>query len=248
MNSAQWRRPGAEFGGTDNLFADQDFWMRSFLTKILMTFFSHRQSFSDFPFHFPDSPYLYCVKCRIWPFLHKKNHYFTKEFLDDTLCFLLCSYFRAHPTTLLLKILGGRMHEASPHLKCFWGNVPPVPLGLSVSLLKTARIRKSWKADDRPADSRNHDSSPQSSLRSPSWFYTSFTSNVTTTPSEAPTDARQSTSGHLRFPPITLFLCYCRYCRFLFCVCVSVLFYSRLGGAGSRRHKGAKGGKLKEPY
>jgi len=28
--------------------------------------------------------------------------------------FLLCSYFRAYPTTLLLKILGGRMHVPSP--------------------------------------------------------------------------------------------------------------------------------------
>src|SRR6218665_3157030 len=42
------------------------------------------------------------------------------------LFFLLCSCFRAHPTTLLLKILGGPMHEPSPHLKFFLG-VPPVP-------------------------------------------------------------------------------------------------------------------------
>ena len=34
-------------------------------------------------------------------FLHHKDHYFRKEFLDKTI-FLLCSYFRAHPTTLLL--------------------------------------------------------------------------------------------------------------------------------------------------
>src|SRR6218665_850463 len=41
--------------------------------------------------------------------------------------FLLCSYFRAHPTTLLLKILGGgRMHGPSPHLK-LWGDRPPSP-------------------------------------------------------------------------------------------------------------------------
>src|SRR6218665_2961690 len=53
----------------------------------------------------PDSPYLYCVKCRIRSFLHKKNHYFRKKSLT-TPSFLLCSYFRAHPTTLLLKILG----------------------------------------------------------------------------------------------------------------------------------------------
>src|SRR6218665_395652 len=41
----------------------------------------------------------------ISPFPHKRNHYFRKEFLYDTV-FLLCSYFRARQTTLLLKILG----------------------------------------------------------------------------------------------------------------------------------------------
>src|SRR6218665_283144 len=43
--------------------------------------------------------------------------------------FLLSSNFRAHPTTLLLKILGGPMHGPSHHLK-FWGTVPQSPLGL----------------------------------------------------------------------------------------------------------------------
>src|SRR6218665_464048 len=43
--------------------------------------------------------------------------------------FSLCSYFRAHPTTLLLKILGETDAWAVPHLK-FGGPVPPVPLGL----------------------------------------------------------------------------------------------------------------------
>src|SRR6218665_3923408 len=55
------------------------------------------------------------------PQFQKKNSFTTP--------FLLCSYFRAHPTTLLLKILGGRMHGTSPHLK-LWGDRPPVPLGL----------------------------------------------------------------------------------------------------------------------
>src|SRR6218665_2033473 len=41
--------------------------------------------------------------------------------------FSLCSCFHAHPTTLLLKILGGPMHGRSPHLKIFGGTVPPVP-------------------------------------------------------------------------------------------------------------------------
>src|SRR6218665_2595718 len=40
--------------------------------------------------------------------------------------FSLCSYFHTHPTTLLLKILGGPMHGPSPHLK-FWGDRPPSP-------------------------------------------------------------------------------------------------------------------------
>src|SRR6218665_1538070 len=60
------------------------------------------------------------------PFLHQKSLYF-KKFLDDTFFYSCSSYFRVHPTTLLLKILGGRMHGPSPHLK-FLGDRPPVPL------------------------------------------------------------------------------------------------------------------------
>src|SRR6218665_247102 len=37
--------------------------------------------------------------------------------------FSLCSYFHAHPTTLLLKILGGPMHGPSPTSN-FGGPVP----------------------------------------------------------------------------------------------------------------------------
>src|SRR6218665_1441311 len=37
--------------------------------------------------------------------------------------FSLCSYFHAHPTTLLLKILGGPMHGPSPTSN-FGGTVP----------------------------------------------------------------------------------------------------------------------------
>src|SRR6218665_1133624 len=40
--------------------------------------------------------------------------------------FSLCSYFHAHPTTLLLKILGEPMRGPSPHLK-FFGGRPPFP-------------------------------------------------------------------------------------------------------------------------
>jgi len=81
--------------------------------KFLMTFFSHQPCFSDFPylFSFTDFPYLYCVKCLIimWPFLREKKPYLRKLFLDDTF-FLLFSYFRANPATLLLKLLEGQMN------------------------------------------------------------------------------------------------------------------------------------------
>src|SRR6218665_3619719 len=47
------------------------------------------------------------------------DHFLTKKHN-----FSLCSCFHAHPTTLLLKILGGPMHGRSPHLK-FGGSRPP---------------------------------------------------------------------------------------------------------------------------
>src|SRR6218665_325305 len=101
--------------------------------KILMTFFS-----SDFDslFRFSVS---YCIKCHIWPFLHNKKPSFNKQILDD-IYFLLSSSFRAHPTTLLLKILGGPMHGPSPHLK-FGGTVPLSPLGLRPCICDRLRMR-----------------------------------------------------------------------------------------------------------
>src|SRR6218665_2678731 len=48
--------------------------------------------------------------------------------------FLLFSYFRAHPTTLLLKILGGRMHGPFPPPQTLGGTVLPVPLGFRLWL------------------------------------------------------------------------------------------------------------------
>src|SRR6218665_1695574 len=50
----------------------------------------------------------------------------------------LCSYFHTHPTTLLLKILGGPMHGPSPPPQILGGPSPPVPprsppLGLLVT-------------------------------------------------------------------------------------------------------------------
>src|SRR6218665_2732878 len=90
---------------------------------ILMTFFSHRPGFSDFYSLFSDSPYLYCVKCRISPFLHKKKHYFRKEFLDDPYFFTLFELSRPPYNTTSQKI-GGQTPGPAPHLKFFWGTVP----------------------------------------------------------------------------------------------------------------------------
>src|SRR6218665_2072840 len=75
-------------------------------------FLSHWPGFSDFPFLLPDFPYLLLcsmsymtLSSQEQPLFQKKNSFMTP--------FLLCSYFRAHPTTLLLKIFGGRMHGPS---------------------------------------------------------------------------------------------------------------------------------------
>src|SRR6218665_630933 len=69
---------------------------------------------------------LLCSMSRYITLSSQENHNSRKEFLDDTF-FLLCSYFRAHPTTLLLKNIGeGRMHGSSPTSN-FWGDRPPSP-------------------------------------------------------------------------------------------------------------------------
>src|SRR6218665_2559654 len=96
-----WRRvwgDGQKFRGPR--FLNDDFFPEKFpfsRPKFLRTFFfSHRPSFSDFPF-------FTVIKCPIRPFIRKKNHYFKKEFLNKTIFLgLLCSSFRTHPTTLLL--------------------------------------------------------------------------------------------------------------------------------------------------
>src|SRR6218665_2553302 len=81
--------------------------------KFLMTFFLViDQVFLIFPFLFLDFPYLYRVKCHIWPFLPKKNHYFRKEFLDDTFFYSVRTFalIRQH---YFSKYWGGRMHGPS---------------------------------------------------------------------------------------------------------------------------------------
>ena len=84
-----------------------------------MTFFSHQSGFPDFIFLFPDFPYLYYVKCHIWPFPHKKNTFFYSVYTFDN-------------TTS--QNIGGTDAWAVPTSK-FGGTVPPVPLPRSPPLL-----------------------------------------------------------------------------------------------------------------
>src|SRR6218665_1687277 len=51
--------------------------------------------------------------------------------------FSLRSYLHAHPTTLLLKALGGPMHGPSPTSN-FWGAVPPRSPPLVLRIFMTA--------------------------------------------------------------------------------------------------------------
>src|SRR6218665_3962222 len=96
----QWRKPVAVFEGTENFFADQDdFFLKNFpLFSLIFRIF-------------------YFVRYRTQPFPRKKNTFFP---------ILAANFFLVIRQTLLLKILGGRMHGPSPHLK-LWGDCPPVP-------------------------------------------------------------------------------------------------------------------------
>jgi len=73
-----------------------------------MTFFRKNFQFSDDLF--------------IWPFSWRKPLLHNKNSLNLT--FLVTSYFPAHPITLLLKILGGRIHRPSPSVSNFGGLSP----------------------------------------------------------------------------------------------------------------------------
>src|SRR6218665_654525 len=61
------------------------------------------------------------------PFLHEKTSISERNSLMTP--FLLCSYFRAHQTTLLLKILGDGCMGRPPS-QIFGGPSPQSPLGL----------------------------------------------------------------------------------------------------------------------
>src|SRR6218665_3338650 len=79
--------------------------------KFLITFFSSSTRFFEFSLIF-----------RVFTLLNVVHD----PFLTTKPLFLLFSYFRAHPTTLLLKILGGRMHGHAPTSN-FRTTVPSVP-------------------------------------------------------------------------------------------------------------------------
>src|SRR6218665_2688678 len=67
--------------------------------------------------------------------------------------FSLCSYFHAHPTTLLLKMLGGTNAWAVPPPQILGGTFPPVPprspplvivLFLMITIIFSTTITIKW--------------------------------------------------------------------------------------------------------
>src|SRR6218665_4071600 len=115
----QWRRPGAEFGGTENFSADPRFLNDVFL-ETNVHFRSKNfhllvidQIFQIFPFFSQILPIFAMLNVVFDPFLTRKTH------------FLLCSYFHAHPTTSLN--IGGTNAWAVPSTSNFRGAVPPLP-------------------------------------------------------------------------------------------------------------------------
>ena len=129
-----WRRvwgDGKSFRGPrflNDVLLGKNFHFQS--TNFWWPFLTYRQGFSDFPFLFPDFPYIFTILNVVY------DHFLTRK-----TPFLLCSYFRAHPTTLLLKILGRRMHGPSPTSN-FGGDCPPVPLVLRPWMPATIDRRK----------------------------------------------------------------------------------------------------------
>ena len=103
------RRLGAEFGGTEKNFRGPNF---------QMTFLGRNSHFNAENIWRP-----------IFLFIPYMTHYLAKtsisqQNIPSLHLVLVTSYFPAHPITLLLQILGGRMHGPSPsHLK-FWGPSP----------------------------------------------------------------------------------------------------------------------------
>ena len=94
---------------------------------ILISFLVIDQVFRIFSFFYKIFRIFYYVQWRIWPFPHKNNHYFRKEFLYDTF-FTLFVLLRVSDNTASQNI-GGTDAWASPTSN-FRGTVPQSPLGL----------------------------------------------------------------------------------------------------------------------
>src|SRR6218665_4183158 len=82
----QGRRPGAEFGGTEKIFADQDFWVTIYFPEKMSIF---TPKISDDLFLVIDLVFqiflFYCNKMSYTTLSTQKNHFFKKEFLDNTI-------------------------------------------------------------------------------------------------------------------------------------------------------------------
>src|SRR6218665_2230935 len=128
-------------GGTEIFFAAHEILNDIFSGKISIfrVKISDRPGFSDFPFHFPDFPYLYYVKCRICPFPHKKNTFF---YSVHTFMRIRQHYFS--------KFWGGPMHGPSPTSN-FGGTVPPRSPPLHTPVVRRVHTRKLGAHIDIPS-------------------------------------------------------------------------------------------------
>src|SRR6218665_323470 len=101
-----------------------------------MTFFSEKNSISTPKISDDFYLFIYRILSAFFdllsllsnPFLDEKPLFQNKKFHRNTI--LVSSYFAAHPITLLtllLEILGGRMHGPSLPQILFWGTVPQFP-------------------------------------------------------------------------------------------------------------------------
>ena len=102
-----WRRVWGDGKNFRGPFFGKSF--RFHAQKFWWPFFSHRPGFSDFRFLFQI--------LRIFTVLNVEEYDLSSQEKP---------HFRAHPTTLLLKISGERMHWPSP-VQIFWGPSPQPP-------------------------------------------------------------------------------------------------------------------------
>jgi len=121
----QWRRPGAEFGGTDKIFRCPTFLNDVFFRKNIFTF---RVKISDF-FSFLVIDLVF----RIFPFFSQIFRIFTmlNVVYDPFLTRKTTLFYSVHTFTRIRqhyfsKYWGRTNAWAVPHLT-FWGTVPPVP-------------------------------------------------------------------------------------------------------------------------